>query len=423
MEKRSWRNVTKDGRRAFLLRGGALAGAAFAALSASPAGATEDTALNVPEWMKTQGRPILSPAYGQPADHEKDVIRRASAITPSDTASWSFTPLQDLLGTITPNGLFFERHHGGVPSIVPERHRLLVHGLVERPLLFTMDDLLRFPAESRIHFLECSGNGYSEWKVPTGESVQFTHGLLSCCEWTGAPLATVLDEVGVKPEGKWILAEGADAAAMTRSIPLEKALDDALVVYAQNGEHLRPEQGYPLRLLLPGFEGNMSVKWLRRLKIANRPFQTHEETSKYTDLMPDGTARQFSFYMEAKSVITFPSPGQSLRSPGFYEISGLAWTGHGRVRSVDVSVDGGRSWNEARLQEPVLSRALTRFRLPWKWNGAPAILQSRVVDASGYVQPTRAQLIAVRGTNSQYHYNGIQSWQVTAEGEVRNVHA
>jgi len=298
-----------------------------------------------------------------------------------------------------------------------------MHGLVERPLVFTMDDLVRFPSVSRIHFLECSGNGSPEWKVPTGATVQFTHGLLACCEWTGVPLATLLEEAGVEPQARWILAEGADAAAMTRSIPMEKALDDALLVYAQNRERLRPEQGYPLRLFLPGFEGNMSVKWLRRLKVGDAPFETREETSKYTDLMPDGSARQFTFHMEAKSVITHPSGGQRLRGMGFHEISGLAWSGHGRVRRVDVSVDGGRTWQEARLEAPVLARALTRFRLPWRWDGGPAVLQSRAQDETGYVQPTLQQLVAVRGLRSHYHNNSIQSWKVSEGGEVRNVHA
>ncbi len=253
--------------------------------------------------------------------------------------------------------------------------------------------------------------------------MQGTHGLLSCCEWTGVPLSTILDEVGFKPQAKWILAEGADAAAMSRSIPIEKALDDALLIYAQNGEMLRPEQGYPLRLLLPGFEGNMSVKWLRRLKLGEKPFMTREETSKYTDLIGNGTARQFTFVMEAKSVITFPSGGHQLKKRGPYRISGLAWSGRGRIRRVDVSTDGGRNWREARLEEPILTKALVRFRLAWNWDGGPAVLQSRAIDETGYVQPTRDQIVAVRGTNSVYHYNAIQSWQITQSGEVNNVHA
>jgi len=400
---------------------GSVALAAGGALTTSARGAEQPSEL-VPPWMRTQGRPVLSPAYGQPSAHEAAVRRIQFAGTPTDTAAASLTPLQHLHGIITPSGLVFERHHAGVPDIVPERHRLLVHGLVKRPLVFTLDELMRFPAVSRMHFLECSGNTLTEWKKPA-PTVQHTHGLLSCCEWTGVPLATVLDEVGITPDARWILAEGADAAAMTRSVPLEKALDDALLVYAQNGEMLRPEQGYPLRLFLPGFEGNMSVKWLRRLKLGREPFMTREETAKYTDLMPDGSARQFTFVMEAKSVIVRPSGAQQLKGPGHYEISGLAWSGRGRIRRVEVSVDGGRTWRDARLEEPVLPKCLTAFRLPWHWDGSPAVLQSRAIDETGYLQPTRDALVTARGVNSYYHYNGIQSWRVTERGSVENAHA
>jgi sulfane dehydrogenase subunit SoxC len=375
---------------------------------------------NIPEWMKTQGAPILSPPYGLPSPFEKNVIRRQRTRTPTQTAATSLTPLQDLCGIITPNGLHFERHHGGVPAIDPDQHRLMVHGLVDRALIFTMNDLTRFPSVSRLHFVECSGNG--SWEaLPPNATAQDSRGLVSCCEWTGVPLATVLAEAGVKPAAAWVLAEGADAAAMTRSVPIAKAMDDALLVYAQNGERLRPEQGYPLRLLLPGFEGNMSVKWLRRLKLGGQPFQTREETSKYSDLMPDGVARQFTFVMEANSVITFPSGGQRLRGQGFYEISGLAWSGRGRVTGVEVSTDGGQLWRRAALQEPVLSKCLARFRLPWTWDGAPARLLSRAIDDTGYVQPSRAALVAVRGVHSYYHYNAIQPWQVAGDGTVTYV--
>jgi sulfane dehydrogenase subunit SoxC len=398
------------------------AGAAAPGLSARGAVADPDADLppNIPQWMKTQGAPILSPPYGLPSPFEKDVIRRQRTKSPTQTAATSLTPLQDLSGIVTPNGLHFERDHGGVPAIDPERHRLMVHGLVERPLIFTMNDLTRLPSVSRICFIECSGNG--SWApLPASATAQDSRGLVSCCEWTGVPLATVLAEAGVRPSASWVLAEGADAAAMTRSVPMAKAMDDALLAYAQNGERLRPEQGYPLRLLLPGFEGNMNVKWLRRLKLGDQPFETREETSKYTDLMPDGAARQFTFVMEANSVITFPSGGQQLRGPGFYEISGLAWSGRGRITRVEVSTDGGRLWRHAALQEPVLSMCLTRFRLPWTWDGAPTQLMSRSVDETGYVQPTRAELVAVRGVNSYYHYNAIQPWQVAGDGAVTYV--
>jgi len=410
------------GRRAFLASSAAVAGsAASASLSATVARAASDENLppHVPSWMKEQGAPVLSPPYGQPSPFEKNVVRRLRTATPTQTAASTLTPLQDLHGIITPNGLHFERHHAGVPAIDPDQHRLIVHGLVEQPLIFTMDDIVRFPSESHIYFLECSGNG--SWTGTNAKSTaQDTHGLVSCCEWTGVRLSTVLAEAGAKPEGTWVLAEGADAVALSRSLPIGKALDDTLLVYAQNGERLRPEQGYPLRLFVPGYEGNINVKWLRRLKLGDQPFQTREETSKYTDLMPDGTARQFTFVMEVKSVITFPSGGQLLREKGFYEISGLAWSGRGRIKQVDVSTDGGANWTKARLQEPVLSKCLTRFRLPWRWDGAPAQLQSRATDDTGYVQPKRAQLVDVRGLNSYYHYNGIQTWQVTQDGAVSN---
>jgi sulfane dehydrogenase subunit SoxC len=375
---------------------------------------------HVPEWMREPGAPVVSHPYGEPSPFERDVIRRATTLTPTRLSSWSFAPLGDLHGTLTPNGLFFERHHAGVPRIDPRVHRLLVHGLVARPTVFTVDDLKRFPAVSRVHFIECSGNSLTEWKAPSGRTAQYAHGLVSCAEWTGVALATLLKEVGVKPQAKWILAEGADAAAMTRSVPLEKALDDALLAYAQNGEALRPEQGYPLRLVLPGWEGNINIKWLRRLKVGTAPWMTREETSKYTDLMPGGTARQFTMVMEAKSVVTFPSGGQRLGAPGFYEISGLAWSGRGRIARVDVSVDGGRTWSRALLQTPVMPKALTRFRLPWQWSGQPAAVESRATDDTGYVQPRREQLVAVRGVNSVYHFNGIQRWYVHADGRVDN---
>ncbi|KAF1049169.1 MAG: putative protein-methionine-sulfoxide reductase subunit YedZ1 [Xylophilus sp.] len=327
------------------------------------------------------------------------------------------TPIQDLDGIITPNGLFYERHHAGIPAIDPAQHRLLVHGLVERPLLFTLAELRRFPSVSRIHFLECSGNpGFNVH----GETAAIANGLVSCAEWTGVPLATVLQAAGLRDGAAWVVAEGADGAAMNRSVPLATCLDDALLVYSQNGERLRPEQGYPLRLLLPGYEGNMSIKWLRRLHVVREPAQSREETSKYTDLMPDGTARQFTFVMEAKSIITAPSGGQRLAQRGFHEITGIAWSGRGKVARVEVSVDDGHSWQEAALQEPVLTRALTRFRLPWRWDGESTVIPSRATDETGYVQPTLEALLAARGSQSGYHNNAITPWRILASGEVRH---
>lgn len=403
-------------RRRFLQ--GGLSGALAAGLAGAARGGPLDTPGAQP-LAPLPGAPAGAAPYGLPSPFEQSVVRRPRQTPVFPGSGSSGTPWHALHGVITPNGLHFERHHGGVPRIDPEQHRLLLHGLVERPLIFTMDDLMRFPAVSRMHFLECSGNtpwsgGQESW------TVQDTHGLLSCAEWTGVLLSTVLGEAGVKAGAAWVLAEGADAAAMTRSIPLKKALDDALLAYAQNGERLRPEQGYPLRLLLPGFEGNMSVKWLRRLKVGDQPFQTREETSKYTDLLPGGRAEQFTFVMHAKSVITHPSGGQMLSGAGFHEISGIAWSGLGRIRRVEVSVDGGLTWQEARLQEPVLPRCLTRFRLPWRWNGAAARLMSRAVDETGYVQPSRETLVAERGLNSGYHNNAIHAWQLLPDGRVLN---
>jgi sulfane dehydrogenase subunit SoxC len=402
--------------------GGGEAVAAQATESTPAAGATPEASSalppDVPPWMTKWG-PLPS-EYGERSPFEEGVVR----VPNSDTSpAWSFTPLQDLHGTMTPNSLFFERHHAGIPEIDPAQHRLMVHGMVARPLIFTMDDIKRFPAKSVIHFLECSGNSLYEWAeegIP--DTVQVGFGLVSQTEWTGVPLKTVLNEVGIDPKATWLLAEGADAAGMTRSVPVEKAMDDALLAYAMNGEALRPAHGYPLRLLLPGWEGNASIKWLRRIEVGDQPWETREETSKYTDLMPDGTARQFTFAMEAKSVITSPSGGQRIASPGFVEISGIAWSGSGRITRVDVSTDGGETWQEAALQDPVLPVALTRFRLPWTWDGKPARLQSRAIDETGYVQPTVQQLVEVRGVNSTYHMNGIKTWAVDANGEVTSAY-
>ncbi len=399
-----------DRRRFLRLAGGSLAGVA----AATQARGAE--ILEVSPWSREQGAGGASPPYGKPSPRES-LGRYPRLPPPFPGAVATVTPLQSLHGIVTPNALHFERHHAGVPAIDPDRHRLVVHGLVERPLILTMDDITRFPAVSRLHFLECSGN--TPWLGARPDwTVQDSHGLLSCAEWTGVELSTLLDEVGVKPGAAWILAEGADACALSRSIPLSAALDGAILAYAQNGERLRSEQGYPLRLFLPGIEGNMSVKWLRRLKVGDQPFQTREETSKYTDLMPDGSARQFTFAMEAKSVITTPSGGERLGEPGFREIRGLAWTGHGRIRGVDVSTDGGASWLPAHLQEPVLPRCLTRFRLPWRREAGPAHLLSRARDETGYVQPTREALVAVRGTQSYYHNNAIFGWCVASDGGV-----
>ncbi len=398
-------------RRNLLRAAGALTGAKVAgALAAPEAG--------VPSWTTEQGAPIAEDHYGAPSPFEAHVVRRPREKLLFDTAGSIVTPLQDLDGIITPNGLHYIRSHAGTPAIDPDRHRLMVHGMVDRKLSFSMEDLMRFPSVSAIHFLECSGNTglYKASTIKPGWTVQDTHGLLSCAEWTGVRLSDVLAEAGVQAGALWMLAEGADACAMTRSIPVAKAMDDAILAYSQNGERLRPEQGYPLRLLLPGYEGNTNIKWLRRLKLGTAPFETREETSKYTDLGRDGKALQFNFVMRVKSVITRPSPGFRLRQTGFQEISGLAWSGNGRVTRVEVSVDDGASWVDAALQGPVLPRCLTRFRAPWSWGGGPAVLQSRATDETGAVQPTRAAVLAERGPNFYYHYDAITSWRLADDG-------
>jgi sulfane dehydrogenase subunit SoxC len=406
------RLLPERSRRGFLGLGAAIASALTACRSSAPPPAETGGPSRL-------GRPIS--AYGERSRFEK-VARHVRPLRNPEIGS-TRTPLQDLVGTITPPPLHFERHHSGVPDIDPAQHRLLIHGLVDRPLVLTVEEIRRLPAVTRTLFIECSGNSGSEWGPKTGIDAQSAHGLASCSEWTGVPLSIVLEEAGVQPGAQWILAEGDDACHMQRSIPLEKARQDVFIAYGQNGEAIRPEQGYPLRLVVPGFEGNMNVKWLRRLKLSDQPYMTKDETSKYTELMPDGKAWLFTWVMDAKSVITFPSGGQQLPGAGSYEISGLAWSGRGAVRRVEVSTDGGRTWRDAVLQEPVLPMAFTRFRLPWAWDGAEATLLSRCSDETGYVQPSREELIAERGRNSNYHCNCITSWRVTADGKVTNVEA
>lgn len=415
---------SKIDRRTFLARGAGIAGAAATGLAATVARAADDAPPAVPKWMQIPGAPFRG--YGQPSRYEEKVQR---ALTPNYGAlapgtGTSRTPLQSLNGTITPNGLHFERHHNGVPEIDPAQHRLLIHGMVSRPITLGVDALLRYPMVSRTCFIECAGNsGANTLAQAPQRNAGVIHGLLSNSEWTGVPLATLLNEAGIDSGSTWLLAEGADAAALSRSIPVAKAFDDALVALYQNGERIRPEQGYPIRLVLPGYEGNMSVKWLRRLKATNEPTHTKDETSKYSNLLPDGEARQFTFVMEVKSLITRPSGGMSMQGPGLYEISGLAWSGAGRIVKVEVSTDGGASWQEAALQAPSLSKSVMRFRVPWKWNGAAASLQSRATDDKGNVQPARQAWTPQFSPGNRYHNNMIQTWAIGADGSVKNVFA
>ena len=408
-------------RRVFLRKALAMAGGAAAAASARAQG--DPAILELPVHSTGLGQPVAAHGYGLPSQYEKNLQRRESpGLTRVPQASVAFAPLQGLFGIITPSGLHFERHHQGWWDIDPRRHRLMVMGLVRQPKVYTMDDLMRLPSVSRIHFIECGANTGMEWGNVAVPTVQYTHGMLSCCEFTGVRLSTLLDDVGLdRTKSKYILAEGADGSGLTRTIAMERALDDAIVAWGMNGEMLRPENGYPLRLVVPGVQGVSWVKWLRRLEAGDKPWYTREEVLHYVDLMPDGTHRQFTSIQECKSVITSPSGGQKLLERGYYSVTGLAWSGRGRVRRVDVSTDGGRNWRSARLESPVLPKALTRFNIDWTWDGSPALLQSRAIDETGYVQPKLAQLRAVRGTRSIYHNNAIQSWQVAASGEVGNV--
>jgi sulfane dehydrogenase subunit SoxC len=400
------------------------AGASTASTLAFAQGSTGDpTILDKQAWQTTLGQPVAAKPYGVPSKYEANLQRRESpGLTRVSAASVSFAPLQGLFGIITPNGLHFERHHQGWVDIDPAKHRLMINGMVKQEMVFTMEDLMRLPSVSRIHFIECGANTGMEWGNVAVPTVQYTHGMLSCCEFTGVPLSILLDMAGADTKkGKYILAEGGDGSGMTRTISMEMALDDVLVVWGMNGEMLRPENGYPLRLVVPGVQGVSSVKWLRRIEVGDMPYATKDEAVHYMDLMPDGIHRQYTSIQECKSVITTPSGGQQLLETGFYNISGMAWSGRGKIKRVDVSVDGGRNWREARLESPVLTKAITRFNIDWVWDGKPAILQSRATDETGHIQSSYRMLREVRGTRSIYHNNAIQSWKVDTNGEVSNV--
>ncbi|MES2226883.1 MAG: sulfite dehydrogenase [Pseudomonadota bacterium] len=422
----------KRGRRDFIRRALAAAGAAAAAplAMAAPelAGDGDPEILNLPAHSKGLGQAVATDGYGRPSKHEANVQRRQSpGLTQTKQASVSFAPLQSLFGIVTPSGLHFERHHQGWWDIDPSKHRLMVNGsdaaIVQKPRVFTMDELMRLPSVSRFHFIECGANTGMEWGNVAVPTCQYTHGMLSCSEFTGVPLKLIFEMCGVDyKRGRYVLAEGADGSSMTRTVPMELVESgEVFVAYGQNGEMLRPENGYPLRLVVPGVQGVSWVKYLRRLEVGDMPYNTKDETVHYIDLMPGGQHRQYSSLQECKSVVTTPSGGQVLLDQGFYSINGLAWSGRGKVRRVDVSTDGGRNWRSARLESPVLSKALTRFSLDWVWDGKPALVQSRAIDETGYVQPDHAQLRKVRGTRSIYHNNAIQTWLVQESGEVRNV--
>ncbi|QNP61205.1 sulfite dehydrogenase [Paenacidovorax monticola] len=417
----------RAGRRDFIRGAFATAASGMAAgvaVAQGVAGDGESAILNLPAHSTGLGQAVATDGYGKPSRYEANVQRRQSpGLTQTKQASVSFAPLQSLFGIVTPSGLHFERHHQGWWDIDPSQHRLMVNGMVKAAKVFTMDEIMRLPSVSRFHFIECGANTGMEWGNVAVPTVQYTHGMLSCSEFTGVPLITLLELAGADlKKGRFVLAEGADGSSMTRTIPMELIESgEVLVAYGQNGEMLRPEQGYPLRLVVPGVQGVSWVKYLRRIEVGDQPWAAKDEAVHYVDLMPDGLHRQYTSIQECKSVVTTPSGGQMLLDKGFYNITGLAWSGRGKVQRVDVSVDGGRNWRTARLESPVLSKCLTRFNIDWVWDGKPAIIQSRAMDETGYVQPNYQQLRAARGSRSIYHNNAIQSWAVQESGEVVNV--
>jgi sulfane dehydrogenase subunit SoxC len=413
----------KTTRRAFLKGSVAVGSAAFTAGTSVKAMEGDPLITEPQEWAQFTGDGVDATPYGMPIDFESDVVRRNVGWLTADTiSSVNFTPIHALDGTITPQGCAFERNHSGAIELPKEGYRLMINGLVDRPLVFTYEDLERFPRENHVYFCECAANTGMEWAGAQLNGAQFTHGMIHNMEYTGIPLRTLLNEAGLKPEGSWVFVEGADASSNGRSIPIEKALDDVFVAFKANGEALRKEHGYPVRLVVPGWEGNMWVKWLRRVEVTDQPIESREETSKYTDTLADGTSRKWTWVMDAKSVITSPSPQAPIKhSSGPLVISGLAWSGHGAITRVDVTLDGGENWFRARLAKPGETKALTRFYLDIDWNGKDMFLQSRAHDETGYVQPSKEQLRNVRGLNSIYHNNCIQTWWVKKGGEVENV--
>lgn len=411
-------------RRHFLMAAGATtAASAGLGVHGTARGADPDPLITeTQEWAQVLGDGVDIYPYGSPSKYEKHVVRRSVEwLTASSESSVNFTPIHELDGIITPNGLCFERHHGGIADIAPDKYRLMINGLVDKPLVFTMDDLKRFPRVNRIYFLECAANSGMEWRGAQLNGCQYTHGMVHCVQYSGVLLKTILDEAGLKTNAKWVMPEGGDSSGMNRSIPMEKALDDCLIAFSMNGEALRPEQGYPARLVVPGWEGNMWVKWLRRIEVGDEPWHAREETSKYTDLLENGKSRRFTWVMDAKSIVTSPSPQSPLFYKGQNVLTGLAWSGRGKITRVDVTLDGGKNWVEARIEGPRLDKSLTRFYLDFQWDGKPLLIQSRAHDDIGYVQPTKQELREVRGNNSIYHNNAIQTWHVKENGEVENV--
>ena len=420
--------LTSVSRRDFFKKTATVSAAAAAAILAPSAVLADDPAImHHPKWGTTLGDECNANPYGFPSKYEHNVVRRTSALMSSAGdmhAAISMTPLHEQKGIITPNGLHFTRTHNGVAHVDPNEWRLMIHGLVEKPIVLTLEQLKRYPSETEIHFVECPSNGAAEWKGPQFNSVQFVRGMMSCSAWTGVRLKTILDELGLKPEAKWMLAEGSDGSEMSRTLPIEKVLDDVMIVYGQNGEALRNEQGYPVRILAPGWEANLCVKWLKRLEFGDKPWYAKEETSKYTALTASGKAIQHFYALETNSIITSPCPEipwTDLRVGDLIEIQGLAWTGHGTVKGVDITFDGGKNWVEASLKGLVLPKAWTRFSYMYRYEGKPLLLASRSYDDSDNVQPTVNQEKKVVGVEGVYHRNAIHTWAISAKGEVNNV--
>jgi sulfane dehydrogenase subunit SoxC len=428
----SFESVAGNGlinRRALLGQGLAVAGAMGAAGTVT--GAAAEPIKDEP-WTLEFGSAI--PPVQTPSRFEKDVVRTLSNPKGEFRNSHARTPHHLLNGTITPSSLHFTISHSGVPDIDPAQHKLVIHGMVRQPLEFTLDTLSRYPLVTRPHFVECAGNSAPMFSnEPMQVTAQAIHGLVSNSEWTGVPLSILLDEAGIDPKSKWLVAEGADAQMLDRSIPVKKAYDDAMIVIYQNGERLMPGNGYPMRLLVPGYQGNMNVKHVHRIKAVDQPAYTFFETKNYSQILPGGKTWRFHFLMEVKSFITQPSFGLNMKGPGFYAISGVAYSGAGRIAKVMVSADGGKSWGEAALQGPIHDKAFTRFVIPWRWDGQPAVLQSRAWDEAGNVQPLRAEFVAARGETKKplatplafpnQHYNSITSWGVQPSGEIKHVYA
>jgi sulfane dehydrogenase subunit SoxC len=423
-------NPKKTDRRRFLKSGAALAGLAVGASTGAGPLAAEPAPERIDDLH----------LYGE-RSHFVNSVRNGSINNPErrlENEPQAFgmkTPLQDSVGMLTPTPLHFIVSHGfEAPDIDPQEHRLMIHGMVDRPLIFTVDEIKRLPSVSRFHFIECHGNsstagGGGASRLAPEATPQDTHGFTSCSQWTGVPLSLLLKEAGVQKGATWIIAEGADVNHHSKSIPLAKGMEDALVAYGQNGEPVRPEQGFPLRLVAPGWQGINNVKWLRRIDLVDEPYMAMMETTKYPTLKLDGKSRWFELQLGPKSVITRPAGGQRLPVNGYYEITGLAWSGGGAIRRVEVSTDGGRTWKDAQLQDPVARKAHTRFTIPWNWNGEEAVLQSRCTDEQGVVQPSLAELAKARGADLEYFrtptanvgdFNAIQPWKVNRDGRIQN---